>query len=130
MSEWRENPNGNYVYVLDSDEVMTVYDRNGEWFGVYDDCFTEEGFSDPEKAMALMERAVLDEETGLLVRRRPIATGWRQTKSGNYHRVRSDCTLTVKRAKSGSWYLVIDQTLLEGRWFGSAKEAKRYGDLL
>lgn len=27
MSEWHENSNGNYVYVLDSDEVMTVYER-------------------------------------------------------------------------------------------------------
>lgn len=130
MSEWRENTNGNHVYVLDSHEVMTVYNRNGEWFGVYDNQFTEEGFSDPQMAMALMERAVLAKEAGLLVRKRPIATGWRQTKSGSYQRVSSDCILTVKQAKSGSWYLMVDQTLFKGRWFDSAEEAKRQGDLL
>ncbi len=40
MSEWRENSNGNYVYILDSDELMTVYQRDGDRFGVYDNHFT------------------------------------------------------------------------------------------
>jgi len=130
MSEWRESKNGNHVYALDSGEVMTVYLRDGLWFGVYDECFTEEGFSDPEKAMALMERAVLRGQRDLLVRRKPVLPWWRETKSGGYQCVRRDCTLTVKQAKSGSWYLVVDQTVLNDRWFDSAEEAKRQGDLL
>lgn len=128
MSDWQENSNGNYVYLLDSNEVMTVYVRDGEWFGVYDECFTENGFSDPEKAMALMERAVLEGERDLLVKRRPMTTGWRKTKSGGYYCVRRGCTLSAKQAKSGKWYLVVDQTLLKGHWFDSAEEAKRQGD--
>ena len=130
MSEWRENSNGNYVYVLDSDDVMTVYERNGEWFGVYDNRFTEDGFSDPEPAMALMEKAVLDDRLDLLVKRTPMPTGWRKTKSGGYHCVRRDHTMTVKKAKSGKWYLVINQTIVQGKWFDSADEAKRQGDQL
>ena len=128
MSEWRENSNGNYVYVLDSDDVMTVYERNGEWFGVYDNRFTEDGFADPEPAMALMEKAVLDDRLDLLVKRMPTPTGWRETKKGGYHCVRHDRTMTVKQAKSGKWYLVINQTMVQGKWFETADEAKRQGD--
>jgi hypothetical protein len=29
MSNWIQNSNGNYVYVLDSDYVMTVYTKMG-----------------------------------------------------------------------------------------------------
>jgi hypothetical protein len=130
MSEWRENSNGNYVYVLDSDEVMTVYERNGEWFGVYDDQFTEEGFKDPEEAMTLMEKAVLDGNLDLLSRRMPEPKGWRKTQKGGYHRRGHSFVLTVNQAKSKKWYLVVDQTLLKDLWFASAEEAMRHGDLL
>lgn len=130
MSEWRENKNGNHVCVLDSGEVMTVYLRNGLWFGVYDECFTEEGFGDPEKTMALMERAVLRGQRELLVRRKPLLPWWQETKSGGYQCVRRDCTLTVKQARSGKWYLIVDQASLKDRWFDSAEEAKRQGDLI
>ena len=128
MSEWRENSNGNYVYILDTDEVMTIYQRNGDWFGVYDNRFTSEGFNAPEQAMALMEKAVLADRLDLLVKRLPMPTGWRETKKGGYHCVRRDCTMTVKKAKSGKWFLVINQTMVQGRWFDTADEAKRQGD--
>lgn len=130
MSEWRENSNGNYVFVLDTDEVMTVYQRNGEWLGVYDNRFIEDGFKNPEQAMGLMEKAVLGDRLDLLVKRMPIPTGWRKTKSGGYHCVRRDHTMTVKQAKSGKWYLVINQTMVQGKWFETADEAKQQGDQL
>jgi hypothetical protein len=128
MSEWRENSNGNYVWVIGTDEFKTVYQRNGEWFGVYDNHFTEEGFKSPEEVMALMEKAVLGDRLHLLEKRNSIPTGWRQTKSGGYHCVRRDRTMTVKQAKSGKWYLVINQTIVQGKWFDTADEAKRQGD--
>ena len=128
MSEWRDNSNDNYVYVIDTDDVMTVYLRNGEWHGVYDNHFTEEGFQNPEQAMVLMERAVLDDRLDLLDKRKPMPTGWRKTKTGGYHCVRRDRTMAVKQATSGKWYLVINQTLVQGKWFDTADEAKRQGD--
>jgi hypothetical protein len=128
MSEWRENSNGNYVYVIGIDDVMTVYRRNGEWLGVYDSRFIEDGFNNPEQAMALMEKAVLGDRLDLLVKRKPMPIGWRETKKGSYHCVRPDGTMTVKQAKSGMWYLVINQTMLQGKWFDTADEAKREGD--
>jgi hypothetical protein len=128
MSEWRENSNRNYVYVIDTDDVMTVYLRNGEWHGVYDNHFTEEGFQNPEQAMDFMESAVLDDRLDLLDKRKPMPTGWRKTKTGGYHCVLRDRTMTVKQATSGKWYLVINQTLIQGKWFDTADEAKRHGD--
>jgi hypothetical protein len=128
MSEWRENSNGNFVFILDTDEVMTVFQRNGEWLGVYDNHFTEEGFQSPEEAMALMEKAVLGDRLDLLEKRNPMPVGWRKTKKGGFHCVRRDCTMTVKQAKSGKWYLVINQTMVQGKWFDTAEDAKRQGD--
>lgn len=130
MSDWNENSNGNHVYVIDSDDVMTVFERNGEWFGVYENRFTEDGFKTAEQAMTLMEKAVLGDRLDLLVKRKPIQTGWRETKSGGYHCVKRVGTMTVKQAKSGKWYLVVNQTLLEGKWFDTAADAKCYGDQL
>ncbi len=128
MSDWLENSNGNYVYVIVTDDVMTVYLRNGEWFGVYDNHFTEEGFQRQEEAMALMEKAVLGDRLDLLKKRNPMTVGWRETKKGGYHCVRRDRTMTVKQAKSGKWYLVINQSMVQGKWFDTADEAKREGD--
>ena len=130
MSEWIHNSNGNYVYVLDSNDVMTVYAKDGQWFGVYDGRFTECGFKNPEQAIALMEKAVLRDCLHLLVKKSPRQTGWRKTKSGGYHCVGRNCILTVKQAKSGKWYVVVDQTLLAGEWFNTAEEAMRRGGQL
>ena len=130
MSDWRENSNGNYVYVLDTDHVMTVFERAGLWFGVYDNRFTEDGMNTPEKAMAFMEQAVLNEKLHLLVKRTPIPTGWRSTKTGGFHCHRNGGTMTVKQAKSGSWYLLENQTMVQGKWFKTAEEAMSEGDQL
>jgi hypothetical protein len=128
MSEWRENLNGNYVYVIDTDAVITVYQRNGEWFGVYDNHFTDDGFKNPDEAMTFMENAIFGDRLDLLVKRTPMPSGWRETKKGGYHRVLRDRTMTVKQAKSGKWYLVINQSIVQGKWFETADEAKRQGD--
>ena len=130
MSEWFENTNGNHVYVIGTDDFMTVYERHGEWFGVYDNRFTDDGFKTPEKAMEFMEKAVLGDRLDLLVKRSPIQTSWRKTKSGGYHCVRHGRTMTVKQAKSDKWYLVINQTVVGGKWFNSAEEAMRSADQL
>ena len=130
MSDWRENSNGNYVYVLDTDHVMTVFERSGLWFGVYDNRFTEDGMNTPEKAMAFMEKAVLNEKLHLLVKRTQIPTGWRSTKTGGIYCHRNGGTMTVKKAKSGAWYLLVNQTMFQGQWYKTAEEAKWQGDQL
>jgi len=128
MSEWIQNSNGNYVNVLDSDEVMTVYMKNGLWFGVYDGRFTECGFKNPEQAMALMEKAVFDDCLHLLIKKSPSQSVWRKTKAGGYHCIRRNCIMTVKQAKNGKWYLVVDQAIPKGYWFDTALDAMKQGD--
>lgn len=130
MYEWCENSNGNHVYVIDRDDLMTVYLRNGEWFGVYNEHYTVDGFETAEQAMAYMEKAVLEERLDLLVERKPVNTSWRKTKTGGYHCVRRNRTMTVKQATSGKWYLVINQSSLPNKWFASADEAMWQGDQL
>ena len=130
MSDWRENSNGNFVYVIDTDDVMTVFEIAGLWFGVYDNRFIEDGQSTSEKAMAFMEIAVLNEQLHLLVKRTPIPTGWRSTKTGGFHCYRNGGTMTAKQAKSGAWYLLENQTMVQGKWFKTAEEAMREGDQL
>ena len=128
MSEWRETSNGNYVYVLGTDDLMTVFKRADLWFGVYDSRFIEDGLSTPEKAMELMEKAVLNEQLHLLVKRTPLPTGWRPTKKGGFHCNRNGGTMTVKQARTGMWYLIVNQSIVQGKWFKTAEEAKRQGD--
>ena len=130
MSDWRGNSNGNFVYVIDTDDVMTVFERAGLWFGVYDNRFIEDGLSTSEKAMAFMEMAVLNEQLHLLVKRTPITTGWRSTKTGGFHCHRNGGTITVKQATSGAWYLLENQTMVQSKWFKTAEEAMREGDQL
>ncbi len=130
MSEWRETSNGNHVYEIDTGEHMTVFEKNGRWFGVYDHRFTEEGFKEPEEAMAHMEKAVLLRNLDLLSCKRSEATGWRRTRTGGYHRRHKGGAFTVKQAKSNKWYLVIGQAVLKDHWFDTAQAAMRHGDLL
>ena len=55
MSEWRENHNGNFVYV-DDGVVTTVFQgSDGEWYGIRDGMITDEGFDDPESAMEAID---------------------------------------------------------------------------
>jgi hypothetical protein len=130
MSDWRENSNGNFVYVIDTDDLMTVFERAGLWFGVYDNRFIEDGLSTPAKAMEFMEIAVLSEQLHLLVKRKPISTVWRPTKTGGFHCHRNGGTMTVKQARSGDWYLVVNQTMVQRKWFKTAEDAMRQGDQL
>lgn len=130
MIDWRETSNGNFIHELESGDLMTVFERDGLWTGVHDDCFTEEKFKSPEKAQAVMERAVIDGTPGLLIRHRPQPRGWKESKKGGFHCLRSGCMMTVKRAASGSWYLVVGQKMVEGKWFQSARDAMAEGDRL
>ncbi len=45
--------------------------RGDEWFGVYDNRFTEDGFVTSGKAMTFMEKAVLGDRLDLLIKRKP-----------------------------------------------------------
>lgn len=122
MNEWNENSNGNYVYVIDSDDIMTVFkNRDGDWVGAYKDRFTKGKFDTAEEAMEVMD-SVLEGDTSML--RAPPIRGWIKNKAGSgYHRHTSDGIASVKQSKSGSWYAIIEGSLLRDEWFNTAQGA-------
>jgi hypothetical protein len=128
--EWEENENGNYVYIMGSDDIMTVFQHGGQWFGVYDNCFSPKGFWELKEALEYMDRAVLEGHPDMLIEHRPAPsnTTWRRTNKGGYQRRVNGHDLVVKRATSGSWYIVRDTVLVKARWFKSAEAAMRQGD--
>lgn len=134
MSEWRETRNGNYVYPLDSGEVMTVFQRpSGRWAGVHDDHFTAVDYDTPEEAMKVVEAAVLRRVDGLMTERTTPShwlesPAWRKTKTGGWFKQDRFQHASVKRAKSSKWFVVKGTQLVEGRWFTSDESAKAYAD--
>ena len=125
MSEWNENANGNYVYKISADDIMTVFKKkSGDgWSGVRDGEFLKGSYDTPEEAQKAMEEFVFEFNSKLAA---PIRTntGWQESKKGDYYKITESGVTSVKRASSGKWYLVTaTQGMLEGHWFDTAKEA-------
>ena len=122
MSDWNQNGNGNYVYVIDKDDLMTVFKRkDGEWGGVYDGKFLRGSFDRPEEAQALMEKWVIDGDKSLAATTPKL--GWRPAKKGGFYKTAGGGLATVKQAKTGMWYISIDGGLVKGVWLSSAEDA-------
>ena len=127
MNEWRENANGNYVYALGREDVMTVFKRDdGDWAGVYQDRVTWGVFDTAEEAMAVMD-PITDGDLSML---KPSEYhGWTATKDGKgYFKRQSGLLATAKRTTRGSWFVTVNGDLWEGQWFKTADEAKRAVD--
>jgi hypothetical protein len=126
MSEWRENHNGNFVYV-DDGVVTTVFQgSDGEWYGIRDGMITEEGFDDSESAM----EAIDDEEVEFCEMVGPRDTGWLPAKKGGFYRQNSAGIATVKQASSGKWYVTVNGRMVEGHWLNTKAEAIKLADHL
>ncbi len=126
MLEWDQKDNGNYLCHGDHGVATVFRKESGGWSGVHDGYFLKATCDDAEKAMNLMERYLLEGETDLV--RRPV-TGWQTSKAGGYYRRTMNGTVSVKKAKTGKWYLVIpDIGMLKDRWFDSAESAMQDGD--
>jgi len=125
MSEWNENANGNYVYKISADDIMTVFKKkSGDgWSGVRDGEFLKGSYDTPEEAQKAMEEFAFEFNSKLAA---PIRTntGWQESKKGDYYKITEAGITSVKRASSGKWYLVTaTQGMLEGYWFDTAKDA-------
>ena len=122
MSDWIQNSNGNYVYVIDKDDVMTVFKRkDGEWSGVYDGKFLRGSFNRAEEAQVLMEKWVIDGDKSLAAPTPKL--GWRPAQKGGFYKNADGGLATVKQAKTGKWYISIDGGLVKGVWLSSAEDA-------
>jgi hypothetical protein len=119
MSDWLENENGNYVFVEDG-EVTTVFrDRLGDWRGLRSGERTRGSFDSPEELMEGIELEIIEFI--------PIVanSGWKSAKKGGYYRKQDETFLSVKRSKSGSWYITVNGELIKNCWMPTAKEAQR-----
>lgn len=132
MSEWNENANGNYVYKITADDIMTVFRKpSGDgWGGVRDGEFLRGTYDTPEEAQKAMEEFVF-EFNHKLASRISVPVGWKQSKAGGYYKRTEDGTIFVKRATSGKWYVVSTMSgILHDQWFDTAEAAKQKGDQL
>lgn len=132
MSEWNENTNGNYVYKISADDIMTVFKKkSGDgWSGVRDGEFLKGSYDTAEQAQKAMEEFVFECNSKLAA---PISQNirWRESKKGGYYMITEGGIRSVKRASSGKWYVVTaSQGMLEGHWFDTAKEAMAKADQL
>ena len=132
MSEWNENANGNYIYKISVDDIMTVFKKkSGDgWSGVRDGEFLKGSYDAPEEAQKAMEEFVFEFNSDLAA---PISqnTGWRESKKGGYYRVDESGITSVKRAASSKWFIVSPTIgFVEGHWFDTAKEAMAKADQL
>jgi hypothetical protein len=126
MSEWRENHNGNFVFV-DDGVVTTVFKgSDGDWYGIRDGLITEEGFDDAESAM----EAIDEDEVDFCEMVGPRDTGWRPAKKGGFYRQNGAGIATVKQARSGKWYVTVNARMVEGQWLNTKAEAIKLADHL
>lgn len=127
MSFWSENSNGNYVYVIDTDDVMTVFPNQmfGGWTGRYGDTFLKGSFDTPEEAQEAMEKLVFCGRSEL---GKTKSSSWKPSKKGGYYKQTTQGIATVKQAKTGKWFATLDGSFIEGKWFANEDEAKVEAD--
>jgi hypothetical protein len=121
MSGWHQNVKGNYCYAINTDQIMVVFKRTDEyWAGVYRSRYTKSTFETPEEAMDAMQ-PILEGDTSML---EEFDSGWKKTKTTNgFYRKVLGRTASVKKAKNGNWYIVIDGVLQTNLWFRRASQA-------
>ena len=55
------------MYIMGSDNIMTVCQRGGKLFGVYDSCYTPKGSRESEEVIEFIKRAPLGGQLDLLI---------------------------------------------------------------
>lgn len=127
MYEWKDNSNGNLVYGMGSDGVMTVFKAaGGGWKGIYEGATTKGTYNTADEAMRVMETAVLAGKPSLLSR----DPGWQRAKDGGYYWVSRVGALSVKSAKSGKWYISRMGEVIEGVWCDTALAAMKTAEVI
>ena len=127
MCDWAENANGNFVAV-DCGEVTTVFrKRDGYWQGIREGEITNCAFDTPEEAMeAIDEKKV----SFIRTKERPADTGWQESKTGGLYRRAYGRIATVRQAKSGKWFVMINGSMITDQWLDTELEATRLADRL
>ena len=138
-SGWHETESGNWVLIEGGALEATVYVTGSSWGAIWNGAADgrprrmKQKCDDPETAMASVETAIAEGKDSL--RWWPPDQQWQPTKKGGWYRKLNGLIVSVKQAKSGSWYAVNAAGGFLGKggrptWFGTEKEARAAVDTL
>jgi hypothetical protein len=130
---WRENSNGNWLLIEDGELEATVYKTDLGWGSVWNGALDGKPrrhkgkHPTAEEGMAAAEVAIAEGANSIYWW--PPDDRWQTTKKGDsYYRKHNGQLISVKKAKSGSWYAATNSASLGryGRttWFPTAEEAR------
>jgi hypothetical protein len=137
--EWKENAKGNWVLIEDG-VTATVYSTENGWGAVWNGAADAKPrrlkmkSQSAEETMCIVESAIAEGERS--PRWEALECGWKKTKKGDgYYRKHRGVTVSVKQAKSGSWYAVNMLGARLGQancttWFRTAERAREAVDAL
>lgn len=124
MYEWYETHNGNHIRQDDGETMTAFLNKHEKWQVVCDGFITSESY---ESAYDAME--AVDDDKAEFVKLPPRSTPWRETKSGNgWYRRNAGRLYSVKQAKSGNWYILMDGVPVKDQWFESRQDAQGHVD--
>jgi hypothetical protein len=128
---WVENANGNWV-LLDDGLEATVYKAGSEWGTVWNGApdgrarRLKAKHTTAEEAMAAAESAIAEGPNS--IKWWPPDEQWQQSQKGGYYRKHDGQLISVKKAKTGSWFATSGNASLGryGRmtWFRTPEEAR------
>lgn len=136
--EWIETDNGNWVLPGDDGVEATVYRAGSEWGAVWNGA--PDGKTRRLKAkLPTAAEEIAATEAGIAegadsVRWWPQDDQWLPTKKEGFYRKHNGMVISVKQAKSGSWFAANGSASLGryGRttWFSTDSEARSAADAL
>jgi hypothetical protein len=131
-NDWIETSNGNWVLPGDGGIEATVYAAGSEWGANWNGApdgkrrRLKAKYSSSEEAIAAVETAIAEGANSM--KWWPPDEQWLQTKAGGHYRKLNGSMVSVKKAKSGSWFVTNGSASL-GRhgsttWFATDAEAR------
>ena len=134
--DWKESATGNWLLVGDAGIEATVYQAGSDWGAVWNGASDGKSrrlkakHESPEETMAAAEAAIAAGEGSRLWW--PPDHQWLPTKKGVFYRKHNGMVISVKQARSGSWFATNSSATLGryGRttWFSTDAEARSAAD--
>jgi hypothetical protein len=128
--EWSTNSKGNKV-LLDYDSLIaTVFHKDDDtWGAIINGQLLVGSAVSAEDMMEHVQEVLLHPYKARYV---PPKGTWLRSKAGGYYKRAHGTTISVKQAKTGSWFAASREGMLsvggKARWFATAEEAMRFAD--
>ncbi len=134
--EWKETGNGNWVLLGDDGVEATVYQATDRWGAIWNGApdgkprHLKAKYPSAEEAIAATEAAIAEGSSSM--KWWPPEDQWLPAKKGGYYRKHNGVVISVKQARTGSWF-VTNGTASLGRygrttWFATDAEARNAFD--